>query len=56
MDDVTRRWPRPTTALALVPVSTRRDRSARDAATAAALQAYLRDATGQEQRQVDLRL
>lgn len=56
MGDVTRRWPRATTTLALVPVSSRRDRSARDAATVAALQAYLRDAGRPERPRVDVRL
>lgn len=57
MGDVTRRWPRSTGTLAVLPpVSTRRDRTARDAATVAALQAYLRDAAPAAERRVDVRL
>lgn len=56
MGDVTRRWPR-RSHLVLVPeVSTRRDRTERDAATVAALQAYLRDSVTAEQHAVDVRL
>ncbi len=58
MGDVTRRWPRRTTiTLELVSdASTRRDRTERDAATVAALQAYLRDAGLEVARSVDVRL
>ncbi|MCW2607551.1 MAG: hypothetical protein JWO60_2244 [Frankiales bacterium] len=56
MGDVTRRWPRSTALVLAPPVSTRRDRAERDAATVAALEAYLRDAQPQHERAVDVRL
>ncbi len=56
MGDVTRRWPRRTDLVVVPATSTRRDRTERDAATAAALQAYLQDAAPAAHRQVDVRL